>query len=166
MPLRFQKVFDAISAVLSNPPIGDTGYLDMMPWMPPSKGTDESGRPFFTLPLHVHGAYRIGKNPVHIDSPSVGQTTFFKRYSGSDSDIWVTAESHVAGFHANPCLHGELVDPDNGNLEEMLLRVVNGEEVEFLWKAGWNDGTFYRRICRLATPEEIAASVKSDTEAA
>lgn len=162
MPNRFQKVFDAIPLTMPldrKPVMGTTGYLDMMPWMPPTKGTDEYDRPFFTLPLHVYGEHRIGQGEVWKDDASIGQTTFFQRYT--DSDIWVSAESHIAGSHANPCLHGELANPSNGDLEEMLLKVIEGEDVEFLWKGGWNDGTYYRRVCRLATVKEIREALKA-----
>lgn len=156
----FKKIFEKIQQE-TMAIVGSTGYLDMMPWGPPAKGVDQHGRPFFVLPVRVVEEHRYGMGTVFVQERT-GMVCFFKRYSDPSSSVWVTATSHIAGNGANPVLTGALQNPDNGVLEELLLKILDGQESEFLFEKGWKDGTYYKFRARLPTAEEIEKVKRED----
>lgn len=158
----FEQVFAAITTVVTLQK-GSTGYLDEVPWSTvPVKGVDASGRPFFALPLFTtkldrHGG--IDTNVYHKEGR--GMVTFFKRYSDPNHNVWVSADSHKTDGYANPTIRGALENPNNGDLEDMMLRVVSGETVEFIYedkKAPHLWGRF-ARTTRLMTPDEVQVAM-------
>lgn len=154
----FEQVFAAITTVVTLQK-GCTGYLDEVPWSAvPVKGVDASGRPFFSLPLFTtkldrHGG--IGSNVYPKEAR--GMVTFFKRYSDPTHNVWVSADSHKTHGFADPTIRGKLENPSNGDLEDMMLRVVSGETVEFIYedKKSPNEWGRFSRTTRLMTPDEV-----------
>lgn len=159
----FEKIISSSIQTTASAPISDTGYLDMMPWTGPVKGTDEHGRPFFALPLETVQERRIRTGGQVFKHITVGMVCFFQRYS-NDSGLWVTAESHVAGEPAAPIPNGAIRNPDNGRVEDLLLKVLNGETVEFFYKSTWKDDVdcFMRFTTRMLTPVEIEMARAKD----
>lgn len=155
----FEKVLAAITNILPTIKTGSTGYLDEVPWIhTPVKGVDAEGRPFFALPLTTTKADRVGgKGEPEYFNERYGVVCFFKRYSDPTNQTWVSIGSHRTGEDANPCAEGALHDPANGKLEELLLKLVKGERVEFTWQNPKNPDKYGRshRASRVLKPEEV-----------
>jgi hypothetical protein len=148
----FEKILAAIidTATIE---VGCTSYLDTAPWSNPVKGICPKGRPFFSLPMEIVELEQYIGEPER-KKTCTGMTTFFQRYT-DDKKVWVTAKSHSAGAASSPILSGAVSDPDNGNTEELLLQLLQGETVTFIWSQDWDYKVKYTRICRLLTPAEV-----------
>ena len=151
----FENVMKLIASTDNRILVGGTGYLDLAPWSGPTKGIDEHGRPFFSLPLEVKSMNRIGADGEEYTDTRRGMVTFFKRFSDPDSTIWVTGSSHVAGEGAR-VFDSAVSNPDNGNAEAMMANVVAGDTVVFLWEKDWN-GSKQVRTVRMLTASELEA---------
>lgn len=154
----FEAIMNAITTTVTLAK-GCTGYLDEVQWSSvPVKGIDNAGRPFFSLPLITKKDERHGGlgSPVH-SKESRGMVTFFKRFTDPTHPVWVTADSHTTRGYANPTIRGALENPANGDIEDLLLRVVCGETVEFVYEDKKNPDEWGRfsRTTRLMTPEEV-----------
>jgi hypothetical protein len=154
----FSMIFEKLqNSILPSIEIGATGYLDQMPWSKPVCGEDESRRAFFALPVRLVETVDSNRsdNP-HLPRPSTrtGMVVFFQRYS-SDPDIWVTANSHVAGNSPTIVEHGLLRNPDNGDLEDIIFRALNGETVTCEYGKGYDAGTKFSYTWRILTENEL-----------
>ena len=156
----FQKVLDAIGNT-TTPMVGSTGYLDHSPWTMPVKGVDPHGRPFFSIPLCTKSTscYDMKNGEVHVHEGK-GMVTFFQRYT-SDPMLWVTANSHDVGENVTPILNGAIKDPDNGDVVEMMLRILKGEEVEFIFEKDMYNSRF-TMTSRLLTPFEVIRLIQDE----
>jgi hypothetical protein len=157
----FHKIFEFLTTTIEIAPLGSTGYLDMFPWLNAGKGTDQYGRPFFVIPLETKKGNRHGPAGETVyESTNRGMVCFFKRYSSTDSPVWVVGQSHIAGANASPLLGGPVGNPTNGDVEEMLLRVLKGETVEFVYEGPEYFDSRYTRTTRMLSPQEVEEEIQ------
>lgn len=158
---------NAITTVIPTAHIGYTGYLDEMPWSEGAvKGSDENGRPFFALPLLTirHDRHGNKGSPIHTGQ-GISMVCFFKRYSDPTHPVWVACNSHKTRGNANPIVGGRIENPLNGDIEQLMLRLVSGEAVEFIWgsKDEPDNWGLYSKVCRLMSPAEVQAAQDRNT---
>jgi hypothetical protein len=155
--IMFEKILAKLTKVYENIIIGDTGYLDQMPWIDePVKGVDAKGRPFFALPLYVEVVEKMSDGTEY-RRVLLGVTVFFKRYSDPTHAVWVTAGSHVIGSSPSPVIEGAIGNPDNGDVEDLIEKLIAGETVEFIYDSIAFNGK-YRRTARVLRPDEITSA--------